>query len=55
MTENGLISMSQLKQGDRVLGMEDGKEVYAEVQFWYHHDHDLVLDYLRLSVGESYF
>ena len=43
MTQSGLARIDSLKKGDKILGWQNGEEVFTEVQFWYHNNQNMVL------------
>ena len=55
MTPEGLRRMDSLKEGDRILGMKDGKEVFSKVRSWFHHETETYGDYLSVNIlGRSF-
>ena len=48
MTPQGIKEMSQVIEGDKLLGFKDGKEVFSEVTSWFHHESDKSAEYLKV-------
>jgi len=55
MTPEGLKRMDALTEGDQVLGMRNGKEVFGKVKSWFHHETESYGEYLTVSIrGKSF-
>ena len=47
--------MDSLKEGDQILGLKNGKEVFGEVRSWFHHEIESYGDYLSITIdGRSF-
>ena len=55
MTPKGFVPIGELRRGDQVLGMVDGKETFTTLTSWFDKEEEKEMEFLKLRVEGGEF